>query len=107
MGELKLDLIDLIEVGKTDSISGRTLGEKYAKKVHLADHIKSGNNVEIVIPSLIKAINDSFWKGFFSDLFKVYKSKEKIKSYFTFTTDDYYKSVIDKNLTILDSIYNS
>ena len=108
MEQIKLDLTELIEEGKTDSISGRTFGEGYAAKVELLENIKAGNKITLIIPpQKIKAINDSFWKGFFSGLFKVYKKKEIIKSFFNFETDDFYKTLIEKNLTILDSISNA
>lgn len=106
MKNITLDLSELIIEGKTDSISGRKFGEGYAKKVNLVENIKLGNNFLMIIdPEKIKAINDSFWKGFFSAAFEELKSKEKVNSFFTFKTDTFYTSLIDKNLTILDSIY--
>ncbi|MBA3704575.1 MAG: hypothetical protein H0W84_01330 [Bacteroidetes bacterium] len=107
MEQIELDLTELIEEGKTDSISGRTFGQGYAKKVKLLENIDKGLSFKVVIPpSKIKAINDSFIKGFFSNVFEKYKKKEKVKQFFTFETDDFYKSLIEKNLSILDSIYN-
>ena len=106
MENITLDLSELIEEGKTDSISGRKFGEGYAKKVELIENIRKGNKFTIIISAeKIKAINDSFWKGFFSAAFQELKSKDKVNSYFTFITDDFYKSLINKNLTILDSIF--
>lgn len=106
MSNIVLDLSELIEEGETDSISGRTFGEGYAKKKKIIEHITSGDTITILIdPSKVKAINDSFWKGFFSGVFKHLKSKDKVKNHFQFKTDDFYLSLIEKNLTILDSIF--
>ena len=92
----------------TDSISGRRDGEKYASDNKIIELIKEGNIIVIEIPSdKVKAINDSFWKGFFSGIFKIYKSKKEVMKHFKFLADDFYKISIDKNLTILDSIYNT
>ncbi|MDP3441579.1 MAG: hypothetical protein Q8T08_01855 [Ignavibacteria bacterium] len=106
MKNITLDLSELIEEGKTDSISGRKFGEGYAKKIELVKNIKQGKTFIIIIdPEKIKAINDSFWKGFFSAAFQELKSKEQVNSHFIFETDNFYTSLIDKNLTILDSIF--
>jgi hypothetical protein len=108
MEHIELNLTELIEDGKIDSISGRSFGEGYAAKVNLLENVKMGNKIILIIPpDKIKAINDSFWKGFFSGVFKVYKKKEIVKSFFQFETDNFYKSLIEKNLTILDSIFNA
>jgi hypothetical protein len=105
---IDLDLSSLLTPEKTDSISGRSYGEGYAKTKKLLDEIESGNKIVIYIPeSKIKAINDSFWKGLFSAIVQKYKTKDKVKSFFEFKTDDYFKTSIDKNLTILESIFNT
>jgi hypothetical protein len=108
MEKIILNLTDLIQVGRTDSISGRRFGEGYANQVKLLENIKLGAHFVLIIPpDKIKAINDSFIKGFFSGIFKEFKSKEIVNSYFTFETDVFYKSLIDKNFSILESIYKS
>jgi hypothetical protein len=104
---LKLDLSELVESGKTDSISGRTFGEGYSDLKQIISKIKDGYTFIVIIDDKkIKAINDSFWKGFFSGVFKEYKSQQKVKSFFTFQANEFFQEHIDKNLTILDSIYN-
>lgn len=104
---IEINLNELIEVGKTDSISGRSFGQGYAEKIHLIEEINLGKTFKIIIPpNEIKAINDSFLKGFFSIVFEKYKSKPKVKEFFEFETSVAFLSLIDKNLTILDAIYN-
>jgi hypothetical protein len=105
---IKLDLSELIEPGITDSISGRTFGEGYAEKKQVLAKIQEGYSFVVIIDDKkIKAINDSFWKGFFSELFKKYKYQEKVKTFFTFESNIFFKEHIEKNLIILDSIYNA
>jgi hypothetical protein len=104
---IKLDLSELVESGKTDSISGRTFGQGYADLKKILPKIKEGYTfIVLVDDARIKAINDSFWKGFFSSVFNEYKSQEKVKSFFTFEANEYFKEHIEKNFIILDSIYN-
>ena len=60
-----------------DSISGRNTGQRYAQDKKVLEKI-SQNNYKIIIGPKIKAINDSFIKGFFSEIFKKYKTKEEV-----------------------------
>lgn len=104
---ITLNLAELITEAGTDSISGRSFGEGYAIKQKLLENINKGFVYHVVInKEVIKAINDSFWKGFFSGVFEKYKTKDTVKSYFSFDADPAFIKHIDKNLTILDSIYN-
>ncbi|MEI7595835.1 MAG: hypothetical protein WCK02_08825 [Bacteroidota bacterium] len=105
--EIELNLTELVSPPKTDSISGRTFGQGYAQKKNIVDEISKGSKFKIVIDdNYIKAINDSFWKGLFSELFRKYKTKERVESFFTFKANEYFKKHIEKNLTILDAIFN-
>jgi hypothetical protein len=105
---INLDLSELVQPGKTDSISGRTFGEGYSDQKQILIKIQSGYTFNIIIDDKkIKAINDSFWKGFFSGIFEKYKSQQKIKSFFSFEMNSFFKEHLEKNLTILDSIYNA
>lgn len=108
MSEKKFNLSTEVIPNLTDSISGRRDGEKYASDNKIIDLIKEGNIIVLEIPSdKVKAINDSFWKGFFSGIFEIYRSKKEVVKHFKFVADNFYKNSIDKNLTILDSIYNT
>jgi hypothetical protein len=107
MKEIVLDLSTLID-DKIDSISGRTFGEGYASKNKILEALEEGNIIVLDIDAKkIKAINDSFWKGFFSEVFKKYRTIDEVKRRFKFNTSDYFKSLIEKNLIILHSIFNS
>jgi hypothetical protein len=105
---IDLDLSDFIKKGESEPVfSGQTYGQQYADETQLLHKIENGNKIVLHIPpDKIYAISDSFLKGFFSATFSKYKTKEKVKSFFEFDTDYYYKNMIDKSLTILDSIYN-
>lgn len=104
---ITLELSELVEDKKTDSISGRTFGQGYSEKKKVLEQIIQGNTFKIIIDNdKIKAINDSFWKGFFSSIFEKYKSKEKVLKLFTFEANEFFINHIHKNLTILDAIYN-
>ncbi len=106
MKEIIIDLNKLVN-DKVDSLTGRDFGESEAKKNHIIDHIKNGNKIVIVIDEeKVRSINDSFIKGFFSDVFKILKTKTKVEEYFTLQANEYYKRLFDKNLSIIDSIYN-
>ncbi len=105
--ETVLDLSTLVD-DKIDSISGRTFGEGYADKNQVLQKLEAGDTIVLEIdPNKIKAINDSFWKGFFSEIFKKYRTIDEVKKRFRFNTNDFFRSMIEKNLIILDSIVNS
>lgn len=104
--EIILDLAELVD-SKIDSISGRAFGQDYAQSKDVLKEVLKGSQIKMIIdPSKIKAINDSFFKGFFNKIFEELSTKEKVKSYFVFETNQYYKTLIEKNLIILDTIYN-
>jgi hypothetical protein len=106
MEEIKIELAELVDPPKTDSISGRKFGQDYAVKKSILENIENGKKIILMIDdSKIKAINDSFLKGFFSKIFEAYKSKEKVESVFEIKANEYYKKLIDKNLKILEAIY--
>ena len=102
-----INLSDLVNYPKTDSISGRAFGEEFANKIQLLKEIEEGNTFLIKIDSnIIKAINDSFIKGLFSSLFKKEKKIEIIKKKIKIEADDYYLNLFEKNWFILQQIYN-
>lgn len=103
-----IHLSELIVPTKTDSISGRRKGQGYALQKNILESVLKNEKINIVIDETkIKAINDSFIKGFFSGVFEKLRTKENVKSLFTIQANDYFKTLFDKNFTILDSIYNS
>ena len=103
----RLDLSQLITSSGADTISGRATGEKYNEDNKGLDKLSQGETFEIYIDSKISAINDSFWKGFFSSIMRKYKSREAIEKMFQIESNDYFKVSIRKNLQILESIINS
>ena len=77
---IKIDLSELVKSPETNSISGRSFGEKFAVSKKLLDHVQQNEKILIVIDdSKVKAINDSFIKGFFSQVFEKLKTREKVK----------------------------
>ena len=101
-----IDLTTLIKPGLTDSISGRSFGEEFAKKIKLTELIKENYFVEFFIDaSSVKAINDSFIKGLFSSLFENF-DYEKIHKSIKINASDYYQSLFEKNLKILQALSN-
>ncbi|MDU7627705.1 hypothetical protein [Parabacteroides sp.] len=103
----KLDLSKLITSPNADTISGRATGERYNEDNKVLEKLSRGETFEIYIDSKISAINDSFWKGFFSSIMRKYKSKEEIEKLFKINSSEYFKISIGKNLQILESIINS
>lgn len=107
MKTYNINLSELIDSAKVDSISGRSLGEGFAEKHLVLTRLKEGYKFVLIIDSQqIKAINDSFIKGFFSKVFEYLKSAEKVKESFTLDANDYFIRLFDKNYKILDAIYN-
>lgn len=102
MAEIIIKLEELISEGM-DSISGRHTGQLYAEQKGILKNIEV-NTFKIIISPNIKAINDSFIKGFFSDVFKKYKNKQKIREKFIIEADPYFIDLFDKNYSILESI---
>jgi|JI10StandDraft_1071094.scaffolds.fasta_scaffold557315_3 hypothetical protein len=105
MNLVELKLEELISKN-IDSISGRTTGQNYAQDKKIMDSIDSTKYVIIISPK-IKAINDSFIKGFFSEVFKKYRTKEKVQEKFTVQGEAYFVDLFNKNFSILESISNS
>lgn len=102
---IELHLDELLD-RREDSISGRTFGQGYAMQNEIMQNLENGNTFSIIISDKIKAINDSFWKGFFSEVFKKYRTIEKVESFFNFSCDPYFKKLIDQNFKVLEAIYN-
>jgi hypothetical protein len=104
----EIELADFVDYPHTDWISGREFGEDKAKKIGLLNWVKSREKVIIHInDEKVKAINDSFIKGFFSAIFKEVKSKEQVNKLFTIEANPYFARLFEKNFKILDAIYNN
>lgn len=107
MKEFIVDLSTLVNPPHTNMISGRDVGEKYAENKEILRHINDGDKIVIIIDNQkIKAINDSFIKGFFNLIFKQYKKYEIVNSFTEIRSDPEYKSLFEKNWRLLDILYN-
>jgi hypothetical protein len=107
MATITVNLTDLVSA-KVDLISGRSFGESEAEKNLVLDHIKNQDKMVILVnDQYVKAINDSFIKGFFSKVFSELKTKEKVKEYFEIRANDYFIRLFDKNWTVLEALYNN
>jgi hypothetical protein len=106
MKEVIFNISDLLQKGKTDQISGRSFGNDYSTKIRLMDLIDSNTHVKFIINDEVKAINDSFIKGLFSEVFKKYKDLNKIQSLISIESNDFFRSLFDKNWQVLQAIYN-
>ena len=105
MSTFIVNLNKLVEPQKTDSISGRSYGEGFARQINIVQHLLDNDHIVVEIdPKQVKAINDSFIKGFFSSVFDLLKSKRKVQERFEIKGGDYYKRLFEKNWSILDSI---
>jgi hypothetical protein len=108
MQEYIIDLTVLVNPPKTDSISGREFGEQHAKDTQILSHLEGGDKIIILIDStFVKAINDSFIKGFFSKLFEKYRSSDRIKESVVVRASEDFQQLFEKNWTILEAIYNA
>lgn len=106
MTKFPIDLNRLAESTGADSISGRDFGATFAVKQDLLKHVRQHDKIVLQIDERrVKAINDSFIKGFFKTVFEQLKSKRKVQEQFEIEANDYYKRLFDKNWTILESIY--
>lgn len=103
MGLVEIKLEELIS-SDLDSISGRKTGEDYAIKINLLKKVQDGNDFKIIISTKIKAINDSFIKGFFSKVFQELQGKVNIQEKFSIDGDKYFVDLFKRNFKILDSI---
>ena len=104
--EIVLELDALLSSGREDSISGRTFGEGYAEKEKIITNLKAGNTFKVKISDKISFINDSFWKGFFNEVFKHYKTKDRVSTFFKFEASAEFENAIQENLSVLEAIYN-
>lgn len=101
------DLTKLVDPPKTDSISGRGFGAGYSDKIKLLDLISHDENIEFTIDeNYVKAINDSFIKGLFNEVFKKYKTISSIQSKININASEHFKTLFFKNWKILENIYN-
>lgn len=105
MKEIEIDLTDLVKPPFTYSIYGRDLGEIYALEKNLSDHVKNGDKIIIKIDSeKVKAINDSFIKGFFCKIFEMLYTVSEVRKYFELKMCDEFKNLFEKNWIILESL---
>ena len=108
MKEYIIDLTTLVSPPKTDSISGREYGEQHAKDTAVLSHLSKDEKIVIEINSeYVKAINDSFIKGFFSKIFEKYKTSEAVKRVVEIRSSDNFKRLFEKNWSILEAINNA
>lgn len=107
MKEYIIDLTILVKPPHTDSISGRDFGKQHAIDTSILSHLQKNEVILLKIDSnKIKAINDSFIKGFFSDVFGK-KNLAFIKEHVKFdTSNENFVKLFEKNWEILDSICN-
>lgn len=105
MKEVIIDLKKYVNPPQVDWISGRAHGEKAAVEWNLHNNLDGKSHFEIIVDdTVIKAINDSFVKGLFSDVFKKLKSQEEVDKYFTIKANDYFTNIFRKNFRILEEI---
>jgi hypothetical protein len=108
MKEYIIDLTILVNPPKTDSISGREFGEQHAKDTSVLDHIQNNEKIIIQInPTYVKAINDSFIKGFFSKIFEKYRTVQEVKKIVELKMNENFNRLFEKNWAILESINNA
>lgn len=102
---IKIELSKFVDYPKTDWISGREFGEEKARELQILDKILDHQKFEIIIDeNYVKAINDSFIKGFFSKVFENLKKKSTVESYFEITGPEYFKKLFNKNFIILEAL---
>lgn len=106
METLTIRLLELIDPPHTNLISGRDVGEQYAIQKDVINQLSTGAHLVIEIDDSIRAINDSFIKGFFSEIFKKYHSYDVVTSIVTIEGSSDFKTLFDKNFKLLDIIYN-
>jgi len=100
-----IDLSKLVIPNKTDSISGRGFGEGIAEREKVMQHLEQNDKFIMRIDSKkVKAINDSFIKGFFSEVFRTLKSRQRVREVFELDASDNFKRLFEKNWAILEAI---
>ena len=105
--DITINFNELVNPPYTDTISGRDYGKKHAIDTKIIKQIDENNIIIIVIDeNIVKAINDSFIKGYFNEVFKKLKTIKEVKKHITLNTGDYYKDLIEKNWAILEAIHN-
>jgi hypothetical protein len=108
MKEYLIDLTKLVNPPYTDSISGREFGEQHAKDTEVLTHIENGEKIILNIDqTYVKAINDSFIKGFFSKIFEKYNSVEQVKQFVELKANENFQRLFEKNWLILEAINNA
>lgn len=103
--EKVFNLKDLITT-ETDIISGRKFGKDYADKIKLLDLVSDNTVIHFIIGEEVKAINDSFVKGLFNEIF-VFYNYEEIKKLIKIEGRAHFLNLFEKNLRILDAIYHA
>lgn len=108
MPQFDINLNELVEPPVLDSISGRAFGISFAESKNLMAHVRNADRIVLSIDETqVKAINDSFIKGFFKQVFELLRSKRRVQEQFEINANDYYKRLFDKNWTILEAIYGT
>lgn len=104
----QIELKEYVNPPHTDWISGREYGEAKAENAGLLDWVRKKEKVVIVVDEhYVKAINDSFIKGFFNLVFKELKSKAAVDNLFEIKANDFFLRLFEKNFKILDALYNT
>lgn len=106
MSIILLNLDTLLNSDREDSISGRTFGQGYAERERILPRLKNGDTFKVIISPKIKFVNDSFWKGFFNNVFREYKTKNHVLEKFSFEASQQITENIMENLDVLHAIYN-
>lgn len=108
MKEYIIDLTSLVHPPFTDSISGREFGEKHAEDTKVLDHIDNGEKIVIIIDNtFVKAINDSFIKGFFNRIFEKFHTVAEVRKFVELRAHDNFQRLFEKNWLILEAIHNA
>jgi len=103
-----IDFTKLVNPPNTDSISGREFGEQHAKDTEVLNHIQNDEKIVILIdPTFVKAINDSFIKGFFSKIFEKYHTVQVVKKFVELNVNENFQRLFEKNWSILEAINNA
>lgn len=108
MNDYLIDLTILVNPPNTDSISGREFGEQHARDTEVLKHIDAGDKIILKIDqTYVKAINDSFIKGFFSKIFEKYHTVDQIKKFVELRANENFQRLFEKNWLILEAINNA
>lgn len=103
--EHHIDLNVLTKSLGKDYLSGRELGKSLAIEGNIALLAAAGDTFVIFIDdTCVKAINDSFIKGFFEGIFKILRTRNNVGATFKLEASDYYKRLFSKNWLILEAL---